>query len=165
MIQRAAVCPSRRTFNKSPEQTARRTILIIVRLAPGAVVGDRGWGCFFNGCCYGVSTSLPWGVDFGDGIPRHPTQIYESLFHLSMAFLLIVIIRHGWLRNQRLKFYLIAYGVYRFFTEFIRPESIYALGLTYFQMVAVLMVVALAVQWWYDAKHADEAVIPTASVS
>ncbi len=111
------------------------------------------WGCLFNGCCHGTPTDLPWGVDFGDGIRRHPTQIYESLFHLSMALLLIQMIRHGWLRNQRLKLYLICYGIYRFLTEFIRPEPVYAVGLTYFQWVAVVMVVALSVQWWYDAEH------------
>src|SRR5580698_2095411 len=37
------------------------------------------WGCFFHGCCHGVPTQLPWGVDFGDGVLRHPTQVYESL--------------------------------------------------------------------------------------
>jgi phosphatidylglycerol---prolipoprotein diacylglyceryl transferase len=111
------------------------------------------WGCFFNGCCHGTPTDLPWGVDFGDGVRRHPTQIYESLFHLTMAFTLLLIIRHGWSRNQRLKFYLIAYGVYRFLSEFIRPEPIYACGLTYFQWVALFMIVALALQWAYDARQ------------
>ncbi len=115
------------------------------------------WGCFFNGCCYGTPTSLPWGVDFGDGIRRHPAQIYESLFHLTMAFVLILIIRHGWLRYQRLKFYLIAYGVYRFLTEFIRPEEVYALGLTYYQWVVMFMVAGLAAQWWYDARKLTQA--------
>jgi phosphatidylglycerol---prolipoprotein diacylglyceryl transferase len=105
------------------------------------------WGCFLHGCCYGVPTHLPWAVDFGDGIPRHPTQIYESLFHFTMAIALIQLVRRGWLPNQRLKFYLISYGVYRFFTEFIRPEPEYASGLTYFQWVAMVMIVGLLVQW------------------
>ncbi|MFI5402132.1 MAG: prolipoprotein diacylglyceryl transferase family protein, partial [Planctomycetota bacterium] len=46
------------------------------------------WGCFFHGCCAGTPTALPWGRDFGDGVPRHPTQIYEFLFHLAMAWVL-----------------------------------------------------------------------------
>ena len=40
-------------------------------------------GCFLTGLSdrtYGVATNLPWGVDFGDGIYRHPTQIYEIIF-------------------------------------------------------------------------------------
>src|SRR5437870_5268547 len=72
------------------------------------------WGCFFNGCCYGLETSLPWGVDFGDGVRRHPTQVYESVFHFGMAIVLLALIRRQALRYQRLKLYLIAYGVYRF---------------------------------------------------
>jgi len=98
-----------------------------------------GAGLFLHGCCYGVGTNC-LGVDVGDGRLRHPTQIYESLFHLT-CLRAIIIIRHGWLRNQRLKFYLIAYGVYRFLTEFIRPEEVYAFGLTYFQYVAMFIVV------------------------
>lgn len=40
-------------------------------------------GCFLTGLyddTSGVPTSLPWGHDFGDGVPRHPTQLYEMLF-------------------------------------------------------------------------------------
>ncbi len=110
------------------------------------------WGCFFHGCCHGVPTQLPWGVDFGDGVPRHPTQVYESLFHFTMAFAVIQVIRRGWLRNRRLKLYLISYGIYRFLTEFIRPEPEYALGLTYFQWVAVVLVIGLSMQWCYEAQ-------------
>lgn len=115
------------------------------------------WGCFFNGCCHGVPTDLPLGVDFGDGVRRHPTQVYESLFHLTMFFVLILMIRRNWLRDQRLKFYLIAYGVYRFLTEFIRPEEVYAIGLTYYQWVVTFMVAGLAVQWWYDSRKLNQA--------
>jgi phosphatidylglycerol:prolipoprotein diacylglycerol transferase len=111
------------------------------------------WGCFFNGCCYGVETSLPWGIDFGDGVRRHPTQIYESLYHLGMAGVLIVLLRQGWLRYQHLKFYLIAYGAYRFATEFIRPEPAEWLRLTFYQWVSVALIFGLSVQWAFDRQR------------
>ncbi len=111
------------------------------------------WGCFFNGCCYGVQTSLPWGIDFGDGVLRHPTQIYESLFHFSMAPLLWQLTARDALRFQRLKFYLIGYCVYRFLTEFIRPEPEWRLGLTFYQCAALVMAAALALQWIFDARR------------
>jgi phosphatidylglycerol:prolipoprotein diacylglycerol transferase len=120
-------------------------------LALALVVGR--WGCFCNGCCYGTPTSLPWGVDFGDGIRRHPTQIYESLFHFGMAVVLIEIIRHAWFRYQRLKLYLIAYGVYRFLSEYIRPEPVAGLGLTFYQWLAILLVVGMALHWLLDARR------------
>jgi prolipoprotein diacylglyceryltransferase len=121
-------------------------------LAMALAVGR--WGCFLNRCCYGQRTDLPWGVDFGDGVVRHPTQVYESLFHLTMAGVLVWLIRRDLLPNQRLKLYLITYGCYRFLTEFIRPEPDWALGLTFYQWVSVVMIVGLAVQWWFDRATA-----------
>jgi prolipoprotein diacylglyceryltransferase len=111
------------------------------------------WGCFFNGCCYGTPTTLPWGVDFGDGVLRHPTQIYESIFHLSMAGLLLLLINLDLLHCQRLKLYLIAYGVYRFATEYIRPEPAWQLGLTFYQWVSLALIVSLGVQWIADERY------------
>ena len=109
-------------------------------------------GCFCNGCCYGIETDLPWGVDFGDHLRRHPTQIYESLFHLAMAALLFEIARRGLFRHQRLKLYLIAYCAFRFVTEFIRPEPPLGLGLTFYQWFSALMALALTAHWRFDAQ-------------
>ncbi len=114
-------------------------------LAVALVVGR--WGCFFNGCCYGTATDLPWSVDFGDGVMRHPTQAYESAFHLAMAAVLVMLLRLNVLRTHHLQLYLIAYGVYRFATEYIRPEPEVLLGLTFYQWVSVVLVVGLAAQW------------------
>jgi phosphatidylglycerol---prolipoprotein diacylglyceryl transferase len=119
-------------------------------LALAVAVGRLG--CFCNGCCYGTETTLPWGVDFGDHLLRHPTQIYESLFHLSMAAVLFWIARRGLFRYQRLKLYLIAYCVYRFFTEFIRPEPPLWIGLTFYQWFSVAMAIALACHCRLDSQ-------------
>jgi len=113
------------------------------------------WGCFFNGCCYGTPTNLPWAVDFGDGVARHPTQVYESLFHLAMAGALIVLVGRGLLAGNRLKFYLIGYAAYRFATEFIRPEPAVALGLTFYQWASLALAAGLAIQWWCEAEPRD----------
>jgi prolipoprotein diacylglyceryltransferase len=113
------------------------------------------WGCFFNACCYGSPTSLPWGVGFevrGEIVRCHPTQIYESLLHLTMAVVLLYVINQGTFRYQRLKLYLIAYGVYRFATEFIRPEPRDWLGLTGYQWAAAVLVVGLSIQWIVDER-------------
>jgi prolipoprotein diacylglyceryltransferase len=111
------------------------------------------WGCFCHGCCYGVATTLPWGVDFGDGIRRHPTQAYESLFHLGMAVVLWQLLRRHALQYQHLKLYLIAYALYRFATEFIRPEPSLWLGLTFYQWTCLVFIPCLAVQWFVDARR------------
>jgi phosphatidylglycerol---prolipoprotein diacylglyceryl transferase len=52
---------------------------ILVGLAVGRI------GCFLAGLqddTYGIATTLPWGIDFGDGIQRHPTQLYDMAFAL-----------------------------------------------------------------------------------
>ncbi|MBR4660601.1 MAG: prolipoprotein diacylglyceryl transferase, partial [Bacteroidales bacterium] len=55
-------------------------------------------GCFirlgnlFNSEIYGCATDLPWGFIFerrGEIVPKHPTQIYESLTYLLLGFLLL----------------------------------------------------------------------------
>ena len=124
------------------------------------------WGCFFNGCCYGVETSLPWGVSFrvktADGFALqkcHPTQIYESIFHLTMALVLWQLMRRGLLVGQRLKLYLIAYGVYRFLTEYIRPEPAWWLGLTFYQWAAVALTVGMLGQWLAERYAAPRVVV------
>lgn len=83
-------------------------------------------GCFNAGLTdftYGTPTALPWGTDFGDGVPRHPVQLYESV---SMLLLLVVLLT-GLHRRSRLVtkhgFYLAVgvYGLQRFAWEFLKP--------------------------------------------
>jgi phosphatidylglycerol---prolipoprotein diacylglyceryl transferase len=126
---------------------------LAVPLALALAVGR--WGCYFNGCCYGLPSDLPWAIDFGDGVPRHPTQGYESLFHAAMALALLWCVGRGWFRRNRLKLYLIAYATFRFLTEFLRPEPVVGLGLTFYQWVAVAGAAALVGQWWWDGRAAS----------
>ena len=58
--------------------------LFALPLCIGIAIGRIG--CFLTGLedhTAGSAASLPWAVNFGDGIPRHPTQIYEIIFVLS----------------------------------------------------------------------------------
>jgi prolipoprotein diacylglyceryltransferase len=101
----------------------------IVFAAPfAATVAVGRWGCFFSGLAdftYGTPTAVPWAVDFGDGIGRHPVQLYESL---AMAAMFVVLIQRFrardrfWLKNG---FYLTVgwYGLQRFAWEFFKPYA------------------------------------------
>lgn len=109
-------------------------------------------GCFVGGCCYGLPTALPWGVKFGDGVPRHPTQLYEVAFHLSAAIVLWTLERENLFPRQRLKLYLIAYCLYRFLTEFLRPEVRLWGGLTGYQWTALALLPIIAGLWWQDRE-------------
>jgi phosphatidylglycerol:prolipoprotein diacylglycerol transferase len=120
-------------------------------------VGIGRLGCFVAGCCYGTPTSLPWAVTFPsvDQIPRHPTQIYETLFHLLMAGILMQLQKRSlpWLRGQLVKLYIMSYLTYRFFTELIRPEPEMLVGLTAYQWFALAMLPCFALLWWHDAAQ------------
>ena len=124
---------------------------IAIPLAAALAVGR--WGCFVNGCCAGEPTTLPWCVDFGDGICRHPTQVYESLFHAVWLVILIRLNQRDLFRYQRLKLYLLAYCAFRFAIEFIRIEEPWLGGLTYYQVVVVLFAAFLVGQWFLDARR------------
>ena len=84
-------------------------------------------GCFLAGLgdhTYGLPTGLPWGVDFGDGLPRHPTQLYEIAFLLAWTTLL-------WRRRARyaqsgdaFRLYLAGYLAFRLCIEAIKPAPL-----------------------------------------
>ena len=79
--------------------TRRTGDLFAMPLAAGIVVGRIG--CFLSGLAdrtYGTPSRLPWAVDFGDGIPRHPTQLYESAV---MAVAALVLGRLTWRHAPR----------------------------------------------------------------
>lgn len=111
-------------------------------------------GCFQAECCYGTPTELPWGVVFHtvDELARHPTQLYESAFHLACAAALAWLRREHRCRGQLIKLYIIVYAGYRFATEFLRPEARIWHGFTAYQAAAVLIIVLFAVLWRRDAR-------------
>lgn len=120
----------------------------VVPVAIGIGVGRLG--CFFGGCCYGTPTELSWGVVFPsvDSVARHPTQIYECIFHIGMGFAMYGMFSKGKWRGQLFKLYLLSYFAFRFLTEFIRPEIHWAFGLTAYQWaIAVLAPVFLWLLW------------------
>jgi phosphatidylglycerol:prolipoprotein diacylglycerol transferase len=121
-----------------------------VPVAAAIAVGRLG--CFRAGCCYGLPTGLPWGVDFGDGILRHPTQIYEMLFHATMAVVLWQMLCRGMFRGQIIKLYFISYFVYRFLSEFLRPEPRLWLDLTGYQWAALALSMLFGILLWHDAR-------------
>lgn len=97
-------------------------------------------GCFMAGCCYGVATSLPWGVDFGDGILRNPTQLYEAALVLAL-FVYSQMMKDKYEPGELFRWFMIVYFAWRFLVEFIRVSPVAALGLSYYQIASVAVVV------------------------
>ncbi len=114
-------------------------------LALGEAVGRIG--CFLNGCCGGIPSTLPWAMDFGDGILRHPTQLYMSAFCMALFIFLWSIKDKVERPGGLFRIYLIIYFTFRFFIEFIRTNAIFAFGLTGFQLVSIAVVLYASLLW------------------
>lgn len=121
--------------------------------ALGVVVGRLG--CFFAGIAdgtYGSPTRLPWGVNLGDGIARHPVQLYESLsmaLFLS-AYLWGLAVRADWAVRRGFYALCIAYGAQRFVWEFLKP---YPKLIGPFNLFHLLCVGLVAYGWIYDRRE------------
>jgi prolipoprotein diacylglyceryltransferase len=72
---------------------------------------------------YGTPTTLPWGVDFGDGVRRHPVQLYESITMAVFLAVFVILLRRGTEPVLRTGFYLFVgiYAAQRFLWEFLKP--------------------------------------------
>ena len=90
-------------------------------LAAGIAIGRIG--CFLSGLpdgTYGTPTSLPWGVDLGDGVARHPTALYESLFMIVLAAVLARVEPHA-RRGDAFKLFMASYLTFRLLVDGIKP--------------------------------------------
>lgn len=94
----------------------------VLPLTAGIAIGRLG--CFAAGLAdgtYGVPTRLAWGIDFGDGVARHPTQLYEALFVAALGLALArwrsPVLRAG----DRFRLFVLAYLAFRLAVEFLKP--------------------------------------------
>ena len=122
----------------------------VLPICVGIVIGR--FGCFFAGLpdyTYGIPTSLPWAVDLGDGVGRHPVQLYESL---SMAAFLAVYLRArlrgaAWARDHAFHAMIIFYACQRFVWEFLKPYPAVLGPLNLFHLL-MMGLAAYGLIWW-----------------
>jgi prolipoprotein diacylglyceryltransferase len=130
-------------------------------LAIGIAVGRIG--CFLAGLddfTYGTPTTLPWGHDFGDGIMRHPVQLYESavMGAFALFYVAAVIRRNRFVIDNGFYLALGYYGLQRFAWEFVKPYGAVFGPLTLFHLLslAVLMYAVVMLATAPVAKVAHE---------
>ena len=113
--------------------------LMVYPLILAMLIGRTG--CFLAGLedgTFGIATSLPWGINFGDGVYRHPTNLYEILFWVCLWLGLILIEKKVKLTDgSRFKMFLTTYLVFRLLIEFIKPEYFFSFGLSVIQLVCL----------------------------
>jgi len=109
-------------------------------LALGIAVGRLG--CYFAGLddfTYGTPTGLPFGHDFGDGILRHPVQLYESaaMGVFALLYALAVLNRNGFVVTNGFYLVLVYYGAQRFLWEFLKPYGTLIGPFTLFHLLSL----------------------------
>jgi len=129
--------------------------LFALPLCVGIAVGRVG--CFIAGLIddtYGKPTSLPWAVNLGDGIGRHPVQIYEILFLVLVG--LAVSTERKLPEGARFRIFLASYLAWRVAIDFLKPQPlIHGLNLIQWSCIAGLLV--LSMDWVRRPKEAHEA--------
>jgi hypothetical protein len=123
----------------------------VLPMAVGIMVGRLG--CFFSGIAdhtYGIATSLPWAVDLGDGLGRHPVQLYEAA---AMALFVIWYLTRRTLDPQIIFYIFIAtYATQRFIWEFLKPYPPLMFGLNVFHIL-MMGLIAYAIVYARNARR------------
>lgn len=120
------------------------TLPLVIGLAIGRI------GCFLSGLedgSHGIATRLPWGVDFGDGVVRHPTQLYEIAFLAALGVVLARWPARLATVGDRFKLFLIAYLTFRLVVDAIKPASRVA-GLSSIQWACLAVIAYYAPHAW-----------------
>jgi phosphatidylglycerol:prolipoprotein diacylglycerol transferase len=139
-------------------------------LAPGLVVAHMfgRFGCLSAGCCYGKPTGTSFGVrlysDLVDrplqGIPLHPTQLYEasSLFILFLG--LLYVFKNKKFDGQVALTYLLTYPIIRSIIEVFRGDLIRGFiiddVLSTSQFISILVFIAAGVTLFIRLKQVRE---------
>ena len=122
-------------------------------------------GNFINGELWGrvSSADLPWSMIFpqaGDGVPRHPSQLYEATLEGLVLFLVV------WIYSIKKRppgavsgLFLFGYGLARFVVEFFREPDSYlglqALDLSRGQWLSLPMIIIGAGLWIWACRRKD----------
>ncbi len=117
-------------------------------VAPGIILAQAigRVGCTINGCCYGLPTSLPWGVVYTHpesyaplGVAVHPTQVYEIIFCLMVFVVLLRLRGHFKPDGSLFLIYLSLYSLWRIGIDFIRDGTPFLFGLHQAQVISIVV--------------------------
>ena len=139
---------------------------LVVGLIIAQAIGR--WGNFFNGEAHGVAVSLDYlknlhlpefiidGMNIG-GNYYIPTFLYESIWCLIGFIIMIVLRRKKFIKIGYLtSFYLIWYGIERFFVEGMRTDSLMFFSLRVAQIVSLIMIFIGIILFIYSFKNSKK---------
>jgi phosphatidylglycerol:prolipoprotein diacylglycerol transferase len=112
-------------------------------------------GCWITGCCLGIEMDHAPAIPAADGVLRFPAPAAEMLFHLLAGLALLQLWRRRLLAGRLFALYLVAYGAYRFGSEFLRVTPKAWAGLSAYQWLALAMIVAGGAASWLRRERGD----------
>ncbi len=149
-------------FAKRKLGVTRRTgDLFALPLCVGIAIGRIG--CFLTGTedhTAGIATTLPWGINFGDGLRRHPTQLYEIIFAIALGVVIFWMSRRKHVEGDLFKVFMVSYFAFRLLVDFLKPDVRVFAGLSSIQIACVAMLCYYAkdiVRWTKKDGSADNA--------
>lgn len=115
-------------------------------------------GCFFAGLnedTYGAATDVPWGINLGDGVNRHPAPLYEALWALVALLIIPTLARRlSWPSGSQFRIFFASYCLWRLYSETLKPASpITHWGLSaisWAALITLIIYLPLSIRWW---KH------------
>ena len=117
----------------------------VLPIVIGMIIGRIG--CFLTGLedgTVGNPTKLLFGINFGDGITRHPTQLYEIIFFIILLFLYFkfyksvkLIYPNGFL----FKMFIFLYFMFRLIIDFIKPYPRFYFGFNSIQVICLIGII------------------------
>ncbi len=148
---------------------------VVDLVAPGIILAQAigRVGCTINGCCYGMPTSLPWGVIYTHpdsvaygaslflppGMGLHPTQVYELIYNLIVFGVLFKL--RGRLKPDGSLFllYLSLYAAWRLGIGFLREGTPFVFSLQQAQFLSIIVLaitISVLVYWRIRRVKAEE---------
>ena len=140
-------------LRKKGRPVAEITDILAPQIALGISIARIG--CFLNGCCFGVESTLPWACSFPPdslagsvmrGIPLHPVQIYSAIANLVIALILYRLLSRHLPNGRVFSAFLVMYGCWRFIIDFWRYYEdrmllgIGAVHITWNQVVSIVII-------------------------
>jgi phosphatidylglycerol---prolipoprotein diacylglyceryl transferase len=83
-------------------------------------------------------------VNFGDGVPRHPTQLYEIGFVLLLAALIVEASRRPHRQGDLFKLFMVGYFAFRLCVDLLKPDVRVLAGLSSIQCACIFVLLYYA---------------------
>jgi phosphatidylglycerol:prolipoprotein diacylglycerol transferase len=109
-------------------------------------------GCFLNGCCYGIPTSLAWACRFYSQdipgaltAPSHPVQLYDAAANLVLFFVIGRLKGREHANGVLFFQYIVGYSFIRILAEILRrgvtARTVFGLPITEAQVASALLII------------------------